>query len=57
MEAARDQAEQAVIDAGARPGTVRITNVEEIPLSYVPGAMVRLRIKAAGELALSSVGA
>ena len=54
MQTARDQAEQAAIDAGARPGTVRITNVEEVPLSYVPGAMVRLRIKAAGELALSS---
>lgn len=57
MEAAREQAERAAIDAGARPGTVQITNVEEIPLSYMPGAMVRLRIKAAGELALSSVGA
>lgn len=55
MQSARDQAEQAAIDAGARPGTVRITNVEEVPLSYMPGAMVRLRIKAAGELALSSV--
>ena len=37
MKAARNQAEQAAIDAGARPGTVQITNVEEIPLSYVPG--------------------
>ena len=55
MEAAREQAERAAIDAGARPGTVEITNVEEIPLSYVPGALVRLRIKAAGDLALSSV--
>ena len=55
MKAARNQAEQAAIDAGARPGTVQITNVEEIPLSYVPGALVRLRIKAAGDLALSSV--
>jgi len=55
MEAAREQAEQAAIDAGARPGTVQITNVEEIPLSYMPGALVRLRIKAAGELALTGV--
>ena len=55
MEAAREQAEQAAIDAGARPGTVQITNVEEIPLSYMPGALVRLRMKAAGELALSGV--
>ena len=51
MEAAREQAERAAIDAGAQPGTVEITNVEEIPLSYVPGAVVRVRIKAAGALA------
>ena len=50
MEAAREQAERAAIDAGAQPGTVEITNVEEIPLSYVPGAVVRVRIKAAGAL-------
>ncbi|MCZ0953710.1 MAG: hydantoinase/oxoprolinase family protein [Rhodospirillaceae bacterium] len=54
MEAAREQAERAAIDAGARPSTVQITNVEEIPLGYMPGALVRLRIKAAGELALGS---
>lgn len=57
MEAARERAEQAAIDAGARPGTVQITNIEEIPLSYVPGALVRLRVKAAGDLALSGVSA
>lgn len=55
MEAAREQAERAAIGAGARPGTVQITNIEEIPLSYVPGALVRLRIKAAGDLALSGM--
>ena len=54
MAAARERASQAAVDAGARPGTIQITNVEEIPLSYVPGALVRLRVKAAGELALSS---
>lgn len=56
IEAARDKAERAAIDAGARPGFVRITNVEEIPLSYVPGSVVRLRVKAAGELALAGGG-
>ncbi|MDD9999584.1 MAG: hydantoinase/oxoprolinase family protein [Rhodospirillaceae bacterium] len=54
IEAVRERASQAAVDAGARPGTVEITNVDEIPLNYVPGALVRLRIKAAGELALSS---
>ena len=53
MDAARERAEQAAIDAGAQPGAVRITNIEEIPLGYVPGAVVRLRVKAAGELALT----
>lgn len=55
LDAARRQAEQAAIDAGAQAGAVRITNIEEIPLSYVPGALVRLRVKAAGDLATSAL--
>ena len=37
--------------AGARADTVRIVDVEELPLQYLPGGAVRVRVKAVGELA------
>ena len=39
------------IAAGADPATVAILDFEEIPLAYVPGDAVRIRAKAAGDLA------
>jgi N-methylhydantoinase A/oxoprolinase/acetone carboxylase beta subunit len=38
--------------AGAKPDTIRIVDVEELPLQYLPGGAVRVRAKAVGELAL-----
>ena len=37
--------------AGALPSSVRIADVEELPLQYLPGGAVRVRVKAVGELA------
>jgi N-methylhydantoinase A/oxoprolinase/acetone carboxylase beta subunit len=37
-------------NAGARPQTVRIVEVEEVPLAYLPGGATRIRVKAAGQL-------
>jgi N-methylhydantoinase A/oxoprolinase/acetone carboxylase beta subunit len=39
--------------AGARPGTVRVVDVEEVPLAYLPGGATRVRVKAAGQLDVS----
>ncbi|MEM8984053.1 MAG: hydantoinase/oxoprolinase family protein [Pseudomonadota bacterium] len=50
MEAAQEAARQAAIDAGANAATITITSIDEIPLAYVPGGSVRLRVKAAGDL-------
>ena len=36
--------------AGAEPGTVRIVEMEEIPLAYLTSPAVRIRAKAAGTL-------
>lgn len=47
---ARREAEQRCIDAGAIPGTVRVVDVEEIPLAYLPSNAVRIRVRAVGEL-------
>lgn len=48
---ARQEAVRAAIDAGAMPGSVDVLDLEEVPLAYVPGGAVRIRVKAAGNLA------
>ena len=44
------QAIEEAIAAGAKADTVETIDFEEVPLSYVPGGAVRVRIKTAGEL-------
>ncbi len=46
----RRLATERAILAGALEGTIEITAVEEVPLAYVPGDLVRLRVVATGEL-------
>jgi N-methylhydantoinase A/oxoprolinase/acetone carboxylase beta subunit len=55
LQQARSEATRRAIVAGAQDATVRIADVEELPLQYLPGAAVRVRVKAIGELA--AVGA
>lgn len=52
LATAKQEATGAAIRAGAAVDSVEITNVEEVPLAYVPGGAVRLRVKAAGTLLL-----
>ena len=45
---------EAILEAsrsGARMDSVEIVELEDVPLQYYPGNMVRIRIKAAGDLA------
>ena len=51
---AKSLAIEAAVEAGAATGTVEIVEIEEIPLAYIPGHRVRLRVKAAGALAAIS---
>lgn len=39
--------------AGAVKGSTEVLEIEEIPIPYVPGGAVRLRVKAVGDLSLS----
>ncbi|WP_237111494.1 hydantoinase/oxoprolinase family protein [Nocardioides sp. WS12] len=59
-EAAMDQARQEAVDraiaAGAAPASIRIVEVEEVPLAYLPGNATRIRVKAIGDLTLESTG-
>lgn len=50
---AKEQAIKSAVAAGADARGVEITDIEEVPLAYVPGGAVRLRVKAAGALRLS----
>jgi N-methylhydantoinase A/oxoprolinase/acetone carboxylase beta subunit len=49
---AKKQATDAAIAAGARADSVAIVDVEDVPLTYLPGNATRIRVKAVGELSL-----
>lgn len=48
---AKCHAIKTAVEAGANEETVEIIDFDEVPLAYIPGNTVRLRVKAAGELA------
>ena len=50
LNEAQDEARERAVAAGADPGTVRIVELEEIPLAYLTSPAVRVRVKAAGTL-------
>lgn len=50
MDDAKAEATANAVEAGADPDTVDVVDVEEVPLSYLPGNAVRIKVKAAGEL-------
>ena len=54
MSAAKKNASDQAILAGAEPRSVRIVDVEEVPLGYLPGKNVRVRVKAIGDLSIGA---
>lgn len=50
LDEARGEARERAVAAGADPDTVRIVELEEIPLAYLTSPAVRVRVKAAGAL-------
>ena len=54
LESARSEAVDRAVGAGADPATVEVVDVEEVPLAYLPSNAVRIRVKAVGDLTLSS---
>lgn len=50
LKEAKEIAVKEAIKAGADPSTVEIVDVDEIPLAYLPGNAIRIRVKAAGYL-------
>ncbi len=53
IAAATEEARRVAMEAGATAASLRVVDVEELPLAYVPGGAVRLRVKVTGELALT----
>jgi N-methylhydantoinase A/oxoprolinase/acetone carboxylase beta subunit len=50
VEAAKHEAATRCIAAGADPASVRVVDVEEIPLAYLPSNAVRIVVRAIGDL-------
>ena len=44
-------AEAAAIAAGARPGSLKTLEVEDIPIAYLPGGARRVRVRVIGDIA------
>jgi N-methylhydantoinase A/oxoprolinase/acetone carboxylase beta subunit len=55
LEEAKALAAARVVSEGALPASVEIVDVEEIPLSYLPGNATRIRVKAVGDLPVDAV--
>lgn len=52
LGAAKREAAERATAAGAGADSVRIVDVDEVPLSYLPGSATRIRVKAVGDLEL-----
>ena len=56
IAAAKAQARERAVAAGADRGTLQTVDVEDIPLAYLPGNALRVRVRVAGEMASSTDG-
>jgi len=48
---ARGLAEERAVRAGAAPDALRVVEVEDLPLAYLPGNSLRTRVKVVGDIA------
>ena len=52
LEEAKAEAVEKAVAAGAERDAVRVVDVEDVPIAYLPGNATRIRVKAVGELDL-----
>jgi hypothetical protein len=50
IEAAQNEAENRAVAAGAVRGSLKLVEMEDIPLSYLPGDARRVRIRMVGDI-------
>ncbi|MBO8136949.1 MAG: hydantoinase/oxoprolinase family protein [Desulfotomaculum sp.] len=52
LKMAKDMAIEEAVKAGADPATIEIVEIDDVPLAYMPGNATKIRVKAAGNLAV-----
>jgi N-methylhydantoinase A/oxoprolinase/acetone carboxylase beta subunit len=52
LDIAKQEATDRAVAAGAEASTVKIVDVEDVPLAYLPGNATRIRVKAVGDLSM-----
>jgi N-methylhydantoinase A/oxoprolinase/acetone carboxylase beta subunit len=55
LDEAKTEATAKAVAAGALESTVRIVEVDDVPLPYIPGNATRIKVKAVGDLGLGGV--
>jgi hypothetical protein len=50
LEIAKREAIERAVAAGALPDSVKIVDIDDVPLAYLPGNATRIRVKAIGDL-------
>ena len=48
---AERMARERAIEAGAAPDSLKVVDVDSIPMSYMPGRAVRARVRVVGDIA------
>jgi len=48
------EAASRAVDAGADPDSVEVVEIDEVPVSYLPGNALRVRVKAVGDLRIGA---
>jgi hypothetical protein len=51
IDAARGLAEEKATRAGADPRSLTVVEVEDLPLAYLPGNSLRVRVRVVGDIA------
>ncbi len=50
LEEATIEAKKRAVAAGAKPDSLEVVEIEDVPLSYLPGNATRIRVKVVGDL-------
>ena len=53
LDIAKAEASERAVAAGADRSSVKIVEVEDVPLAYLPGNATRIRVKAVGDLLMN----
>jgi N-methylhydantoinase A/oxoprolinase/acetone carboxylase beta subunit len=56
LDDAKAEAVEKAVAAGASRDSVRVVDVEDVPIAYLPGNATRIKVKAVGDLELGRVG-